>query len=98
MCGLPEGLDDSGVAHDHDDARDQECDHQLVESEVYPEMEDEANVRAHHDYPTLCCHLYHCSRLWRPGLCSWHSSRYLLHILVNRGQLGLSWIEGGLSI
>jgi hypothetical protein len=43
LGGLPEGLDDSGVADDHDDAGDQECDHQLVESEVDPEMEDDAN-------------------------------------------------------
>ena len=43
--GLPEGLDDSGVADDHDDAGDQECDHQLIESEVDPDMEDDAHER-----------------------------------------------------
>ena len=46
LCGLPERLDDSGVADDHDDAGDQECDDQLVESEVDPKMEDDAS----HDY------------------------------------------------
>ena len=45
MGGLPEGLDDSGVADDHDDAGDQECDHQLVESEVDPDMEDDESER-----------------------------------------------------
>ena len=45
MGGFPEGLDDSGVADDHDDAGDQECDHQLVESEVDPEMEDDVNEK-----------------------------------------------------
>ena len=50
LGGLPEGLDDSGVADDHDDAGDQECDHQLVESEVDPEMEDDANGKTSHDF------------------------------------------------
>ena len=50
LCGLPEGLDNSGVADDHDDAGDQECDHQLVESEVDPDMEDDVNEEASHDY------------------------------------------------
>ena len=50
LGGLPEGLDDSGVADDHDDAGDQECDHQLVESEVDPEMEDDENEKASHHY------------------------------------------------
>ena len=49
MCGLPGGLDDSGVADDHDDAGDHECDHQLVEGEVNPEMEDRANEKLSHD-------------------------------------------------
>ena len=38
LCGLPECLDDCGVADDHDDAGDQEGDHQLVEGEVDPDM------------------------------------------------------------
>ena len=52
LGGLPEGLDDSGVADDHDDAGDQECDHQLIESEVDPDMEDDANAneKASRDY------------------------------------------------
>ena len=53
MGGFPEGLDDSGVADDHDDAGDQECDHHLIESEVDPDMEGDANGKASHGFNPL---------------------------------------------